>query len=361
MCEVNSCCCLSLRQGCVLIGGITIVVSLVQTLIFSWVLLETYLSYQSIISVTADNATSDSSSASYYFSSATCPIGFLPVASKSNPTNFSDDYYENEDSEDEDSTQQTLLTVVGDTSSPPSSTSSLTLESRLEEISVVMSSTTTISSLSQSPKSASVLGNDGGILVLSSSQSLPEVESNNTHIESSASSATPKANSTASATPNVSRRTPRITCAAPGQGVLWALVVVSALYSLAGGLLIVAVLWLLHDERLEKAGQGRRQSSLVIVRSSPDSPTCQQEYIPPTTFTLTSNHNNLVPPPVALGAPPIIAPQPVTLVPPPVSLAPPPVRIAPPPLTRQVSHHTPTSPTREVSPNHLPYAYHNNV
>ncbi|MPC64959.1 hypothetical protein E2C01_059081 [Portunus trituberculatus] len=60
---------------------------------------------------------------------------------------------------------------------------------------------------------------------------------------------------------------------------------------------------LLHDERVDKAsGGGRRRSSLVIVRSSPDSPTSQHDYIPPTSYTLNT-HNTLAPPPVSLAPP----------------------------------------------------------
>lgn len=54
---------------------------------------------------------------------------------------------------------------------------------------------------------------------------------------------------------------------------------------------------------MDKAsGGGRRRSSLVIVRSSPDSPTSQHDYIPPTSYTVNA-HNTLAPPPVSLAPP----------------------------------------------------------
>nr|XP_045607724.1 uncharacterized protein LOC123764231 [Procambarus clarkii] len=363
------------------------VVSLVQTLIFSWVLLETYLSYHSAISSSVtDNTTSESSSESYYFTSATCPIGFLPVTMKTIPGNDStDDDDDDFDSDaDEEEAASTVLTVMDNVSL--SSTSLLTFEDDM----IVLASP--MSSLSPSSEASPVLGNEEGIVVLeaSSSSAAPAGVENATSLLSSPSRASTY--SMPSAVPNTFKRAPRITCAAPGQGVLWALVVVSALYSVVGGLLIVAVLWcvswqlsiwffytvfydlfmlivamtdgvytsfsdissyvvclvttycvivvdsyyekVLQDERLDKSGQARRRSSLVIVRSSPDSPTRQQEYIPPTTYTLPTNHNSLAPPPVTLG---------------------------PPPLTRQISFQLPASPSREAPPIHLKHAYHNNV
>ncbi|KAK3867491.1 hypothetical protein Pcinc_027061 [Petrolisthes cinctipes] len=93
---------------------------------------------------------------------------------------------------------------------------------------------------------------------------------------------------------------------------------------------------LLQDERLEKAGGGsRRRSSLVINRSSPDSPTPQVE-IPPTTYTLNPSSNTLAPPPISLG---------------------------PPPSSRHGYHPAPSSPSKEPvqARHHHHHAYHNNV
>lgn len=93
---------------------------------------------------------------------------------------------------------------------------------------------------------------------------------------------------------------------------------------------------LLQDERLEKAGGGsRRRSSLVINRSSPDSPTPQVE-IPPTTYTLNPSSNTLAPPPLSLG---------------------------PPPSSRHGYHPAPSSPSKEPvqARHHHHHAYHNNV
>ncbi|KAK4325059.1 hypothetical protein Pmani_004330, partial [Petrolisthes manimaculis] len=93
---------------------------------------------------------------------------------------------------------------------------------------------------------------------------------------------------------------------------------------------------LLQDERLEKAGGGsRRRSSLVINRSSPDSPTPQVE-IPPTTYTLNPSSNTLAPPPISLG---------------------------PTPSSRHGYHPAPSSPSKEPvqARHHHHHAYHNNV
>ncbi|XP_045104342.1 cell wall integrity and stress response component 3-like [Portunus trituberculatus] len=383
MCEVEGCCCLTLRQGCVLIGGITIMVSLVQTLIFSWVLVETYHSSQSatVASSSADN-NSESSSFSYSFPSLSCPPGFFLLKTTSSSSSSSSSSLPSSSSTSTSPSSESPLVEVLETTTESNDTdaagSPLTLQLRPQSDE---DHDPPQSSSPPSPPSASVtsatkvteaLGSDATPLLASSSS--PD---GNDSVWSSTAPPIDDHNATKPSPSEVAgtRTPPRINCGAPapspaphppppppaGQGVLWSLVVASALYSLVGGLLVVAVLnyvswqlsiWffytvgydlfmlivaltdgvytsfsdissyvvclittycvivvdsyyekLLHDERVDKAsGGGRRRSSLVIVRSSPDSPTSQHDYIPPTSYTLNT-HNTLAPPPVSLAPP----------------------------------------------------------
>ncbi|XP_068213238.1 uncharacterized protein [Palaemon carinicauda] len=436
MCEVNSCCCLSLRQGCIIIGGITILVSLIQTLIFSWVLVETYQSYQSSInyqsSVDANSSMDDSSASTYSFDSPRCPFGFLAISGKSDNESFEDGYEDegegDEEKEEEKEDTMTQTTDSNETTSftpeTPTRTSSrisaqqaspLALELTLEEDGV---SNTPVPLQAAPSSQGAVVSNQGHQSLLSSSP--PSYTSpssiNGTLVliaASSSASATATATTTASFQPmyasssnrrlNNATRGTRVKCAAQGQGLLWALVVASALYTLVGILLIFAILYcvswqlsiwffytvgynlftlivammdgnytnppdissyvvcvvmmycvsivdsyyekqLLEDERVDKSGPGRRRSSVVIVRSSPDTPTpTQQDYIPPTTYRVNTGQS-LSPPTAHSLAPPIPAHM---LAPPtqklahPVKLVPPPARLpaSQAPLNRSRENH----------------------
>ncbi|XP_064093450.1 uncharacterized protein LOC135206130 [Macrobrachium nipponense] len=479
MCEVNSCCCVSLRQGCIIIGGITILVSLVQTLIFSWVLVETYQSYQTSLnyqsSVEINSSMDDSSSSTYTFDSPRCPFGFLAISGRYSNDSYEEVYQDDaqEEEEEEEKTEEEVVESSGtpsssssspETSSSPTRSSSrisaqqaspLALELELEEGhggeggGVVVASSTAASVPPETPRASPQGVDDDAVgkrvqspshsssssvvplLALPSSSTSPSPSANGTSALLAASSSAsiaavadsfePPSVSSSSAPASNRTRGPRVRCAAQGQGLLWALVVASALYTLVGILLIFAILYcvswqlsiwffytvgynlftlivalmdgsytnppdissyvvcvimtycvsivdsyyekqLLHDERTDKSGPGRRRSSLVIVRSSPDTPTSiQQDYIPPTSYRVPAGQSLAPPPPAHSLAPP---PPAHMLAPPPqklahqVKLAPPPLKAhAPPPVSQ-----APLEPRRgRENHHHHHYKYHNNL
>ncbi|XP_042875968.1 uncharacterized protein LOC122255757 [Penaeus japonicus] len=315
-------------------------VSFAQTVIFSWVLVETYQSYRT--SLGSESYPSNSSmveSSSYTFNKRRCPVGFQTIPLR--PSNASAPDYDDgggggggDGDEGADGGNMTDSVVVafveaGSTTAPPSAELELLVDEGGDE-----------GAVSLAGDAEGEGEGDAFTLALSSSFAPPMMPANASALKA-----------------NLTRSKARSECAAPGQGVLWALVVASGIYMVVGGILIVAILWsitwqlsiwffytvgynlftlivamtdgdytslpdissyvtciittycvivvdsyyervlILQEERVDKTGPSRRRSSLVIVRSSPDSPT-SQEYIPPTTYMVpATNHNNLAPPP----------------------------------------------------------------
>ncbi|KAK7066147.1 hypothetical protein SK128_028488 [Halocaridina rubra] len=91
-----------------------LLVSLVQTLIFSWVLVETYQSYQSALdyrtsSTDANSSLEESSSSTYSFNSPGCPIGFIPLTTRGQANETEEEMTEEEE---EDELQEEMDTSL---------------------------------------------------------------------------------------------------------------------------------------------------------------------------------------------------------------------------------------------------------
>ncbi|XP_037804880.1 uncharacterized protein LOC119599210 [Penaeus monodon] len=308
-------------------------VSFAQTVIFSWVLVETYQSYRT--SLGSESFPSNASmveSSSYTFNKRRCPVGFQTLPLR--PSNASAPDYEEDDPE----ANVTDSVVVAFVEAAGGGTTALPAE-----VELLVDEGGDDGAVSIAGDAAGG-GGDGGGGEGEDTGALTSLAPPPLVVNASAVKA------------NLTRlRRARSECAAPGQGVLWALVVASGIYMVVGGILIVAILWsitwqlsiwffytvgynlftlivamtdgdytslpdissyvtciittycvivvdsyyerVLQEERVEKAGPSRRRSSLVIVRSSPESPT-SQDYIPPTTYMVpATNQNNLAPPP----------------------------------------------------------------
>ncbi|KAK3859839.1 hypothetical protein Pcinc_034074 [Petrolisthes cinctipes] len=155
-------------------------VSVAQTLIFSWVLLETYQSFPSFMSTTGNSSSTDpqSSSSSYSFSSPVCPIGFLPVTQKSSRVGMRKGGGRGRREEGRDDAHDrggaggvgvgternvsvthtaNISTVASGNVSAPSATSPMTLELRLADDDSVMASSVPPASPSPSQVSMAAL------------------------------------------------------------------------------------------------------------------------------------------------------------------------------------------------------------
>ncbi|RXG58010.1 hypothetical protein Avbf_04413, partial [Armadillidium vulgare] len=199
MCEVGSFCgCISLYKGCYIIGFVTIVAGAIQCLIFSLILFESYDSFSSSssnLNKTKTVVSEDLDGSSFYsFSSRLCPFGFIPLAKR----------IKNKTTPDFGNIVNVTTNSNGNNSFQLGSPDDVGLDNETGFNSGIGSTGST--GTTGSAGSAGSIGSTGS--------SNPQVTN---------SSIT------------------KISCLAPTQGVLWSLVVASAIYPLVGVILMIGV------------------------------------------------------------------------------------------------------------------------